>query len=582
MPPSQIGVTVATPRTVTINNSGNNVGVITLAAHGLHQGNKISLQTTGGLPTGLSVGTLGADTGTVYYAEQTSTSGSFSVSAQASPTLLTSISVAAPGVVTLAGHGLVGGEAIMLYNFDGTYPTGLAANTVYYVKYIDANTFNLSATYAGGNITTTGTSTGQFSYKLLIKTSSAGSGTQTITNLNNVELSITSGSPQVFWSGSSTVTIQTGMVVTGYGIPAGTAIKSIYPNSNTGAGGFTLSANATQTVHDAGLVFTPADTTSVPATPVAGPCCDTANTSILTTYTVAGWTLYDGNANAGGADTVVLRSPLVDDATQFKYMSINITATNINIVLYESWNNGTHVGTNQSTALASTSQQQVTFTVAASMIINASARHCLIQSTIAAGIGAVGSTYSGSTYNNFWTSVFERSRLAPWDTVAAGYPCSCLLTGANFSNGTTYPTTAGVVGPSTPRIKNPAGGDFTGSAAGAGNAQSYIGLATMGWFTAAVTNQPGGVAYVAGYTGAVVTKVPDGAGGFYTPLTAFNIVGSAAAWPGGSISSICDVWLGPAYPQNLDEITYSGKTYVFLQNTNLFATVTANLAVPKG
>lgn len=67
--------------------------------------------------------------------------------------------VASPGVVTLAGHGYTGNEEIV-FATTGTLPTGLTANTVYYVKYINANTFNVSATRGGTNINFTGSTSG--------------------------------------------------------------------------------------------------------------------------------------------------------------------------------------------------------------------------------------------------------------------------------------------------------------------------------------------------------------------------------------------------------------------------------------
>lgn len=70
------------------------------------------------------------------------------------------VSIASPGIVTKAGHGFVGGEELILET-TGALPTGLTALTTrYYVKYIDANTFNLSLTVGGANINTSGTQSG--------------------------------------------------------------------------------------------------------------------------------------------------------------------------------------------------------------------------------------------------------------------------------------------------------------------------------------------------------------------------------------------------------------------------------------
>jgi hypothetical protein len=78
------------------------------------------------------------------------------------PTATVTISNASPAVVTWTGHGWANGDTVM-FSTSGTLPTGLTSGTVYYVRSVAANTFNLSATPTGS----------------LINTSSAGSGTHT-------------------------------------------------------------------------------------------------------------------------------------------------------------------------------------------------------------------------------------------------------------------------------------------------------------------------------------------------------------------------------------------------------------------
>lgn len=55
------------------------------------------------------------------------------------------ISLASPGVVTLANHGLSNGNTVQFSVTGGIMPLGLAVNTTYYVSVIDANTFNVSS-----------------------------------------------------------------------------------------------------------------------------------------------------------------------------------------------------------------------------------------------------------------------------------------------------------------------------------------------------------------------------------------------------------------------------------------------------
>lgn len=70
------------------------------------------------------------------------------------------VTIASPAIVTLNNHGLVQGDKITL-STTGALPTGLVAGTVYYVGFIDSNTFNLSSTPAPGSlITTTGSQSG--------------------------------------------------------------------------------------------------------------------------------------------------------------------------------------------------------------------------------------------------------------------------------------------------------------------------------------------------------------------------------------------------------------------------------------
>jgi hypothetical protein len=69
------------------------------------------------------------------------------------------ITIATPGVATMASHGFTGGERVVLQT-TGALPTGLSVNTVYFIKFIDANTFNLALTSGGANINTTGSQSG--------------------------------------------------------------------------------------------------------------------------------------------------------------------------------------------------------------------------------------------------------------------------------------------------------------------------------------------------------------------------------------------------------------------------------------
>lgn len=84
------------------------------------------------------------------------------------------ISIAAPGVVSLTAHGLSTGDRIKFLT-SGNLPTGLLPDTYYYVIEINANSFNVAATYEDSandiKITTTGSQSGVHTlYSALIAT----------------------------------------------------------------------------------------------------------------------------------------------------------------------------------------------------------------------------------------------------------------------------------------------------------------------------------------------------------------------------------------------------------------------------
>ena len=85
-------------------------------------------------------------------------------SASIGPTSVSvSITIAAPGVLTISAGTLANGTAIILLT-SGALPTGLTAGTVYYVGGTSGSTFKLATSYAnaiaGTYITTTGTQSG--------------------------------------------------------------------------------------------------------------------------------------------------------------------------------------------------------------------------------------------------------------------------------------------------------------------------------------------------------------------------------------------------------------------------------------
>lgn len=92
-----------------------------------------------------------------------SASGAFTITLLGGIDSTCTISNASPAVVTLNNHQLPTGTRVQ-FTTDGALPTGLSVGTTYYVKRIDANTFQLSLTLNGASR----------------NTSSAGSGTHTL------------------------------------------------------------------------------------------------------------------------------------------------------------------------------------------------------------------------------------------------------------------------------------------------------------------------------------------------------------------------------------------------------------------
>lgn len=69
------------------------------------------------------------------------------------------ITIATPGVVTRAAHGLAANTPVC-FETSGALPTGLTAGTIYYVRNPAADTFEVSLTSGGASINTTGSQSG--------------------------------------------------------------------------------------------------------------------------------------------------------------------------------------------------------------------------------------------------------------------------------------------------------------------------------------------------------------------------------------------------------------------------------------
>jgi microcystin-dependent protein len=73
------------------------------------------------------------------------------------------VTIATPAVFTMTAHGFTGGERIRL-STTGALPTGLINLIDYYVIYVSVNTFQVSTTFGGAAVATSGTQSGTHSY----------------------------------------------------------------------------------------------------------------------------------------------------------------------------------------------------------------------------------------------------------------------------------------------------------------------------------------------------------------------------------------------------------------------------------
>ncbi|MBF0629105.1 MAG: hypothetical protein HQL91_12885 [Magnetococcales bacterium] len=270
--------------------------------------------------------------------------------------------------------------------------------------------------------------------------------------------------------------------------------------------------------------------------------CDKAQTTILSTIP-AGWSLHDGSA---GTNAKTIKAPLADDATKFKYVVLDAnTAGYIQTKVYETWDATAHTGTNIAyNSNSPSASQQFSTTLAGTVHLFASARFLLLA----------------SLYNGIWGSstatgpsgCLERTRVCPWDTVAAGWPPFAFTNLGNIATdgSGSYP----------PRLMSRALASITGTNS---VLTSYAGfLGTVSTMMASFN--------------AVDQKVPDDVGGSaipFFPITWMNSTYMPA--PYGEISSLCDIWALPqGVAANLDPIQKGGLDYLCLQasgTTKMFA-----------
>lgn len=136
-------------------------------------GTAVAFSTTGALPTGITANNS-------YYVFNR-TSSSYNLATSTGIAQLATITIATPGVVTVAAAPANGD--VVIFTTTGALPTGITAGTTYYVINRTATTFRISATSGGTAINTSGSQSGVHTatWRTLINTSGSQSGVHTET-----------------------------------------------------------------------------------------------------------------------------------------------------------------------------------------------------------------------------------------------------------------------------------------------------------------------------------------------------------------------------------------------------------------
>ena len=248
--------------------------------------------------------------------------------------------------------------------------------------------------------------------------------------------------------------------------------------------------------------------------------CSQAGTSIDASVSVAGWTVYDASA---GTNAQCLRAPVADNGSQYKYLVIDTNSAGYILQKgYETWNSGTHAGTNliYDSDVVGYSQRLLVAS-GGTLYISANVRHCFMWSL-------QGGVYGSSTIQGP-TGILERSRLSPWDTVGNGYPPFIFL--ASIVNAIYEP-----------RSLNAANADITASAAQDTVVTPFGGSAITPPVTSVISNSGKSV--------------------FGHVFLPWGVCRAADGHLGGDITSFSDIWLTTYNSGSpLDTVVYGGNTY---------------------
>lgn len=142
----------------------------------------------------------------------------------------------------------------------------------------------------------------------------------------------------------------------------------------------TLTATAANILADLVAIFTGTTNTALLSS-----SCDISNTTILTTYNAAGWTVHDA---AAGTNKVVLKAPCAHDATIFKYVSIDTnTVGSVKLDMHQGWDAGAHTST---LAISPASYQRIALGTPGNIFLFSSVRYIGLYGNFSPNPGAAG------------------------------------------------------------------------------------------------------------------------------------------------------------------------------------------------
>lgn len=270
--------------------------------------------------------------------------------------------------------------------------------------------------------------------------------------------------------------------------------------------------------------------------------CDQANTEILATYNMAGWTVHDA---AAGINCIVVKAACDGDAAQYKYVAIDTnTPGQVFLGLYESWNAITHVGTNLTYLSLTTGNGQRWATAASgAFYLSVSARHCLLYGVSSAGNGTTNAPYAPS-------AVLEHDRGYTWCAAGQGFTPVVWSPSCVTAYSPRYKDTSGVV-----QVSANSGATFFIP----GSASLNVNINSM-----------------SAYNGA-----PMASGTFGVPVAAPASLPSNSTGVFISGYSLTDLYAAYGYMSAFDEMSFSGKTRVAWPLSNQ-GTAYTKLLVPKG